>query len=199
MKHLIIAIVAVMTCLAAGAQTGVDAMAKQRARDVANQNNNRSMDPNAFTGATPTPTAAAPAAPAPQPMNSAQQAYARFQASLLALHTNSTDATKQQFAVNLAAVAQGANKPSSAATSKLSQQLAEALSESKLTSAKKIHVAQEVAVLMNSANKTPEQAQAGIKEVQSTLESGGASSENASAVAAGLQGVVDEIQKPAAK
>jgi hypothetical protein len=197
MKHLIIAIVAVMACLAADAQTGVDAMAKQRARDVANKNNNRSMDPNAYTGAAPTPAATAPATP--QPMNSAQQAYARFQASLLALNTNSTDATKQQFAGNLAAVAQGANKPSPAATSKLSQHLAEALSESKLSSTKKIHVAQGVAVLMNSANKTPEQAQAGIKDVQSTLESGGISSENASAVAADLQAVVDEIQKPAAK
>lgn len=198
MKHLIIAIATMVACLAANAQTGVDAMAKQRARDVANQNNNRSMDPNAYTGAPATPTAAAPVAPAPQPMNSAQQAYARFQASLLTMNTNSSDAAKQQFAANLTAVSQGA-KPSSATTSKLSQQLATALSESKLTSTKKTRVAQEVAVLMNSANKTPEQAQAMVKGVQSTLEAGGVSSDDASAVATDLQAAVDEIQKPAAK
>ena len=199
MKHLIIAIATMAACVAVSAQTGVDAMAKQRAKDVANQNNNRSMDPNAFTGAAATPAAAAPATPAPQPMNSAQQSYARFQASLLSMRTNSTDAAKQQFGNNLAAVAQGANKPSSATTSKLSQNLATALSESKLSSTGKTRVAQEVAVLMNSGNKTPEQAQAMIKDVQSTLAEGGASSENTSAVATSLQAAVDEIQKPAAR
>lgn len=185
----------VAACVAVNAQTGVDAMAIQRAKNVANQNNNRSMDPNAHTGAAPTPVTAAPTAAAPQPMNSAQAAYARFQASLIAINTNSSAMTKQEFAGNLAAVAQGANKPSSDATSKLSDNLATALSESKLTSTKKTRLAQQVAVLMNSANKTPEQAQAMIKDVQSTLETGGASSENASAVATDLQAVVDQIQK----
>jgi hypothetical protein len=198
MKHLMIAVATVAASLAVNAQTGVDAMAIQRARNAAEKNNNRSVDPNAYTGATPAPATAAPAVAAPQPMNSAQQAYARFQASLLAMNTNSTDAAKQAFAGNLAGVAQG-TKPSPASASKLSDHLATALSESKLASTKKTRVAQEVAVLMNSASKTPEQAQAMIKDVQSTLESGGASSENASAVATGLQTVVDEIQKPAAK
>src|SRR5579862_513355 len=98
MKHLITAIaMVVMACVAVNAQTGVDAMAKQRARDVANQNNNRSMDPNAYTGATASRAAAAPATQAPQPLTSAQQAYSRFQTSLLAMNTNSTDVAKQQF------------------------------------------------------------------------------------------------------
>lgn len=198
MKHLIIAVATIAACLAVNAQTGVDAMAIQRARNAANQNNNRSMDPNAYTGATPAPATAVPAAAAPQPMNSAQQAYARFQASLLAMNTNSTDAAKQLFAGNLAGVAQG-TKPSATSTSKLSEQLATALSESKLTSTKKTRVAQDVSVLMNSANKTPEQAQTMIRDVRSTLESGGASSENAAAVATALQTVVEEIQKPVAK
>ena len=198
MKYLIITVATIAACLSVNAQTGVDAMAKQRAKDAATKNNNRSMDPNAYTGAAPTTTAAAPTAPA-QPMNSAQQAYARFQASVLAMHTNSTDAAKQQFGSNLAAVAQGANKPSPTSTTKLSQSLATALAESKLTSAKKAHLAQDVAVLMNSASKTPEQTKAMIKDVQSTLEAGGVSIENASAVAVSLQSAVDEIQKPAAK
>lgn len=194
MKYLIVA-AAAFACMAANAQTGVDAMAKQRARDVANQNNNRNVDVPP-TGA---PAAAAPAAPAPAPLNSAQQAYARFQSSLFAVNSNSTAEVKQQFTSNLGAVAQGANKPSQATVSKLSDHLTIALAEAKLTSAKKTQVAREVAVLMNSGNQTPDRKQAMIKDVQSTLESGGSSSENAAVVAADLQSVTDEIQKTAAK
>lgn len=194
MKCLIIA-AAALVCMAANAQTGVDAMAKQRARDVANQNNNRNVE---VPGTPAAPTASAPA-PAPAPMNAAQQAYARFQATLLAVNSNSTPELKQQFTGNLGAVAQGANKPSQAAVSKLSDHLTTALAEAKLTSAKKTRVAQEVAVLMNSANQTPDRKQAMIQDVQSTLEAGGSSSDNAAAVAAALQTVADEIQKTAAK
>ena len=43
MKHLVIAIV-VLSGFAASAQSGVDAIAKQRAKDVANQNNNRNPE-----------------------------------------------------------------------------------------------------------------------------------------------------------
>jgi len=196
MKYFIIAL-ATLACIAANAQTGVDAMAKQRARDVANQNNNRNVEvPPA--GAPAAPTASAPA-PAPAPMNAAQQAFARFQSSIFAVNSNSTPESKQQFTSNLAGVAQGANKPSQATISKLSENLTTALAEAKLSSAKKTRVAQEVAVLMNSANQTPERKQVMIKDVQSTLETGGSSSENAAAVAASLQTVTDEIQKTAAK
>lgn len=192
MKYLIIA-AAVLACIAANAQTGVDAMAKQRARDVANQNNNRNVE------APPAAPAASAPAPAPAPMNAAQQAFARFQATLFVVNSNSTPEVKQQFTSNLAAVAQGANKPSQATISKLSDHLTTALAEAKLNSAKKTQVAREVAVLMNSANQTPERKQAMIKDVQSTLEGGGSSGDNAAAVAADLQSVADEIQKTAAK
>lgn len=194
MKHLIIAL-ATLISAATYAQTGVDAMAIQRAHNVANQNNNRSMDPAAHSGV---PTTTATAAPAATPLTPGQQAFARFQSSLFAMNTNSSVEAKQQFESNLAGVAQG-TKPSPAAASKLSENLATAVSEAKLTSAKKALVAREVARLLNSANLPQDQAQTMIKDVQSTLESGGASSENAAAVGAGLRAVTDEIQKPAAK
>jgi hypothetical protein len=197
MKHLIIAIVT-LASVAAYAQIGSDAIAIQRARNVANQNNNRSMDPEAHTGAPMTPTPA-PATPAATPMNAAQQAYAHFQSSFLGLNSNSTPVAKQQFESNLSSVAQGANKPSAGSVSKLSEHLAAAVSESKLTSTKKTRVAQEVAVLLNTGNTDLSQRQAMIKDVQSTLESGGASSENAAAVAADLETVSGEVLKTAAK
>ena len=150
MKYPIIA-AAALACMAVNAQTGVDAMAKQRARDVANQNNNRNVEVPP-TGAPTAP--AAPAAPAPAPLNAAQQAYAHFQSSLFAVNSNSTAEAKQQFNSNLAAVAQGANKPSQASVSKLSDHLTTALAEAKLSPAKKTRVAREVAVLMNRDRKS---------------------------------------------
>lgn len=195
MKYLILA-AAALGCMVANAQTGVDAMAKQRAKDVANENNHRNVETPPTAAATP--TASAPA-PAPVPLNAAQQAYARFQSSLYAVNSNSTAEAKQQFTSSLGGVAQGANKPSQATVSKLSDHLTTALAEAKLSPAKKTHVAQEVAVLMNSGNQTSERKQELIKDVQSTLEAGGSSSENAAAVAADLQSAADEIQKTAAK
>jgi hypothetical protein len=110
MKHLIMGFV-VLASFAASAQMGADAIAKQRAKDVANQNNNRNVD--VVPGA-PTPAAVRPVVPpavAATPLNPSQQAYARFQAQLSAVNTNSTPDVKQDMAKDLTAVAQGANKP----------------------------------------------------------------------------------------
>ncbi|HWC60525.1 MAG TPA: hypothetical protein VHC44_12595 [Verrucomicrobiae bacterium] len=192
MKHLIILVTA-LTTLTASAQIGVDAIAKQRARDVANQNANRSLQP-------PGATAARPAAPAVSatPLTPAQQAYANFQTQLFGVGANVTADQKSALAREMGSVAQGA-KPSQATLTKLSDHLTTALAEStKLTTPKKTRLAQDVAVLLNSANTPPTQKDAMIKDVQSILESGGASAENASAVAVDLKSVTDEI-KPAAK
>jgi hypothetical protein len=195
MKHLII-VVAALSCLTASAQTGVDAIAKQRARDAANQNNNRSMEPPKYSqpGQARPAAPAAPAAPQPTP---AQQAYAAFQKQLLGLTPNVTPDQKSALAAGMGNVAQGP-KPSQATLTKLSDHLTTALAEcTKLTVQRKTHLAQEVGVLLNSANTSPAQKEAMVKDIQSILESGGASSENASAVAADLTTVIQEI-KPAA-
>jgi hypothetical protein len=197
MKHLIIAIVA-LASLTAGAQTGVDAMAKQRAKDVANQNNNRSMEPS---GATPAAPAARPVPAAPTitatPLNASQQAYAHFQSQLFLVNSNSTPDVKQTLGKDLANVSQGAKKPSPATLSKLSDHLTTALGEAKLTTQKKTRLAQDVGVLVNSANTPAAQKTAMIKDVESILQSGGSSSENAAAVAADLQTVTEEVMPPA--
>jgi len=91
-------------------------------------------------------------------------------------------------------VAQG-TKPSQETLSKLSDHLTTALSEStKLTTARKTHVAQEIGVLLNSANTPVDQKDAMIKDVQSILEGAGATSEHASAVAADLTAVTNEVK-----
>jgi hypothetical protein len=199
MKHLMI-VIAAFTALAATAQTGVDAMAKQRAKDVANQNNNRSMEPPGGAAAAGRTTPVAPTAPTitATPLTPAQQAFGHFQTQLLLVNSNSTPDAKQALAKGMASVAQGANKPSQATLSKLGDHLTTALGEAKLTTQKKTHLAQEVGVLLNSANTPPAQKTAMIHDIESTLKGGGTSSDNAAAVAADLQAVTDEI-KPAAK
>jgi len=192
MKHLII-VVAALSCLTASAQTGVDAIAKQRARDLSNQNANRSLQPPTY----PQSGQGRPAAPAvsatPQP-TPAQQAFAAFQKQLLGVTTNATANQKSLLAADMGNVAQG-TKPSQASLTKLSDHLTAALSEAtKLTVQRKTHLAQEVGVLLNSANTTPAQKDAMVKDVQSILEDGGASTDNASAVAADLTSVVAEIK-----
>jgi hypothetical protein len=198
MKHLIIALAA-LASLTASAQIGVDAIAKQRARDVANQNNNRTLEPPGGTGAVPAarPAAAAPAVPA-APLNASQQAFARFQAQLFAVNSNATTDVKQTLAKDMANVAQGANKPAQATVSKLSDHLTTALGEAKLTPQKKTRVAQDIGVLLNSANTPPAQKTAMIQDIESILKTGGSSNDNAAAVVADLQAVTDEV-KPAAK
>ena len=119
MKHLMIAIAA-LTTLTASAQIGVDAIAKQRARD-ANQNNNRGMEPPA-PGVAPAPQAkprAAQPAVTATPFTPSQQAFANFQAQLFAVNTNTAGVVQPLLTKNMAAVAQG-TKPSQPTLAKLS-------------------------------------------------------------------------------
>jgi len=77
----------------------------------------------------------------------------------------------------------------------LSDHLTTALGESsKLTPQRKTHIAQEIGVLLNSANTPQAQKDAMVKDIQSMLESGGASTENASAVATDLTSVTEEVK-----
>ena len=189
MKHLIV-VIAALASLTASAQLGVDAIAKRQARDAANQNNNRQI-PGTVTPARP--ATAAPAVSA-TPLTPGQQAYAVFQSKLLAINTNSPATAKDDLNRSMVNMAQGANKPSQATVSKLTDHLTAALDEAKLTSPQKTRLAQEVAVLLNSANTPPERKDAMIKDVQSILQAGGAPSDAVTAVAADLQAVVDEVK-----
>ena len=195
MKHLIIALAA-LTTLTAAAQTGVDAMAKQRAKDVANQNNNRSMQPPNYGGApgsTAKPNATAPAVTT-TPLTASQQAYANFQSQLFAVNTNTAAGLKPTLARDMANVAQGANKPSQATLTKLSDHLATAYAETKLNPQQRTRLAQNIGVLLNSANTPPNQKEAMVGDVESILKTGGASAEDAAAVAADLKTVTEEVK-----
>lgn len=193
MKHLIIALAALFS-LNASAQIGSQAIIKQRAKDVANQNNNRGMEP---------PQGGAQAAPQarpvqPQvsttPMSTGQLAYSKFQAQLFAVNTNTAASVKPILAKDMANVAQGASKPSQETLTKLSDHLTTAYAETKLDMPVKTRLAQCIAVLLNSANTAPAQKDAMLKDVEMILQNGGASAENASAVVTDLKTVVEEVK-----
>jgi hypothetical protein len=193
MKSLIVAIAA-LTCLTASAQIGVDAIAKQRARDVANQNNNRTMQ-NPSGAPTTAPHPAQPAATAAvQQLTPAQQAFANFQSQLFAVNTNNASSVKTSLAKDMATVSQGANKPSEATLNKLGEHLTTAYAETNLKPAQKTRLAQDIGVLLNSANSSQVQKDAMIKDVESILQTGGASAENSSAVSADLKSVTEEVK-----
>jgi hypothetical protein len=193
MKHLVIALAA-MISFAAGAQTGVDAMAKQRAKDVANQNNNRGTEPPKYGGA-PGSTAK-PVTPTvvTTPLTASQQAYANFQSQLFAVNTNTAASLKPTLARDMANVAQGANKPSQATLTKLSDHLATAYAQTKLNPQQKTRLAQIIGILLNSANTPANQKEAMVGDVESILKTGGASAEDSAAVAADLKTVTEEVK-----
>jgi hypothetical protein len=197
MKHLIIA-VAALTTLTASAQIGVDAIAKQRARDASNKTSSRGMEPPA-PGAPA--TAAKPAAAQPvtaTPLTPSQQAFANFQYQLFAVKTNTATVVQPLLAKDMAAVAQG-TKPSQPTLAKLSDHLANSYAQTTLTGPQKTRLAQDIGVLLNSANTPPAQKEAMIKDVESILTTGGAPADKSAAVAADLKTVTEEIKPAAAK
>lgn len=187
MKQVFIVLLAV-ACVSANAQIGVDAIAKQRARDVANQGRNYGMQPPNATPARP-----APPPVSSTPLTAGQQAYATFQSQLFAVRTNASPEVKAALERDLANVAQGAKKPSQATTTRLTGHLVTALGESKLSTAQKTRVAQEVAMLVNTAIG-PAQKATMVKDVQTILEGGGCPSQDSVQVASDLQTAVDEVK-----
>lgn len=188
MKHLFIALLA-LASFNASAQIGVDAIAKQRARDLANQSRNQSMQP---PGTAPASRPAAPAASS-TPLTPGQQAYATFQSQLFEVKTNASPQVKTALEHDLANVAQGAKKPSPSTISSLNGHLVTALGESKLSTAQKTRLAQEIATLVNTAAGQT-QKMAMVEDVPKILQSGGCPNMDALQVGSDLQIVVDEVR-----
>lgn len=121
---------------AASAQSGAQAIIKQRAKDLRDQNNARQGVPPAARPATPAAAPAAAPATAPVTLTAQQQALLRLNASLSAIKpgTPVSDSLKQNLTRDLLGAARGV-KPSTTATAKLSESLAEALSAKLLSRA----------------------------------------------------------------
>ena len=172
---------------------GSEAIIKQRAKDLSNQNNARQ-------GVAPP----SQPAPAPRPATPAQAVVtpqSRLQADLIAIKADSpvTATQKQQLARDLMALAQGPTKPGFAAVNKLAEDLANALAKKPLSEGSRSRLLQDLNAAFNPGAIQPAQMQEIIADVQAIFESNGLARKEALLIADDLKAVVAEMQRPAAK
>jgi hypothetical protein len=175
---------------------------KRRARNVADQNNERQGVPPAAPARPPTAQPAASAKPAatvaPQ-LSPQQRSVASIHADLsLLAATNSSDA-RRRFSKTLLASARNTGKPTGATTDQLSEHVAAAVQGVKFSSAQLDRLAQNLDGAMNAAGMAKAQTDAIAEDMQSVLQKAGASLMAASLVANDLRLAVTEVQKPTGK
>jgi hypothetical protein len=179
---------------------GSEAIIKQHAKDLRDQNNARQgVAPPSQPANAPSPSsppAAQLSAQTPQ-----QQAFARLQTDLVAIKGDSTvsPAQTQQIAQDLLAAAQGAGKPSSRSAAKLASDLAAAVAEKNQSPHNLGRLMQDLSALFNNASLSASQTQAVIADVQAIFQKSGTSAAKAAAIADDLKTARAEIQKGEAK
>ncbi len=170
---------------------GSEAIIKQRAKELSNQNNVRQ-------GVAP------PATPPPQPKTPANAApaltpAAKLQTDLAAIKLNApvTPAQKQQITSDLIALAQGSKKPSLSAASKLAQDMTAALSQKTPSEGARARLVQDLKAALN-ANGTPAaQMQDIVADVQAVFQTSGMPRKDSVQIADDLKAMVAEIQSAA--
>jgi hypothetical protein len=165
MKSTLALLIVLTAATAFGA--GSEAIIKQRAKDLSNQNNVRQGVPPP-TQQAPPGQAAAPAAPAPS------QAMTHFQSDLGTLKADApaTADQKQKLAADLMAMAQG-TKPSQAAANKLAEDLATAFSTKPLSATSRARLSQELDAVMNPSKYPQAKMQAIFDDVQAIFQENG--------------------------
>jgi hypothetical protein len=170
---------------------GSEAIIKQRAKELRDQNNVRQGVP--------------PPAPAPQPAkpNAAQPTaltpMAKLQADLAAIKPNSqvTAEQKQQLNRDLLALALGPKKPSPGATSKLAGDMAAALAQKALSEGTRSRLLQDLNGVFNPANIPASQMQDIVSDVQAVFQASGVARKDAVTIADDVKAIAAELQKPA--
>ncbi len=184
---------------AAWAQTGSEAIIKQRARELSNQNNVRqgvkAPAPAAPAPAVP-PVTAAPTAP----LTPQQQALSRLQASLSGIRPESpaTAQKTQQLGRDLLAVAAGTSKPSAQSLNKLAEALSSALSEKLLSNPTRNRLVQDLNVVLNPGKLPQSQMQDVVADIQAVFQSSGVERKDAAKISAAANGVLAETRQTAA-
>jgi hypothetical protein len=183
----------VLNTLAAGSE----AIIKQRAKELSNQNNVQQgvPPPSQSPAAAPKPATAAPSTPL-----TPQQALAKLQTDLAAIKVNSTvtPAQKQQLARDFTMLAQGSRKPSPAAANKLAEEMSAALAQKPLTEGARSRLAQNLNAVLNPGNISTSQMQEIVSDVQAIFQVSGLPRKDAVAIADSVKAIGAELQKPAA-
>jgi hypothetical protein len=170
---------------------GSEAIIRQRAKDLSNQNNVRQGVPPPVQ-APPNTAQTAPPAVAMTPMG-------KLQTDLAAIKLNSpaTPAQKQQLARDLMALAQGPKKPSSGAANKLAEDMSAALSQKALSEGVRSRLVQDLNGALNPGNLQPTQMQDILSDVQAVFQTAGVSRKEAVAIGDDVKAIAGELQKSA--
>jgi hypothetical protein len=184
------------------AQSGAQQIIKQRAKDLRDQNNARQGVAPPASGPSATSTSQQPVAAVPaQPLTPQQQALARLQASLSAMRpgTTVTPEMKQQLTRDLIGVSHGTPKPSSPAATRLSEDLATALSQKLLANVTRSRLTKNLSALLNPAATQASQVPDIVADIQSIFESNGVPAQDARRAAESAKAAAEELRKPANK
>ena len=188
---------ALLAVLAGSAVAGPDVIIRERAKQLRDENNAR----QGVTPATAPPAApakpGAPAAAAATVLTPQQANLVRLQTDLAGFKTNTTASAEQiqRLANDLSAVAQGPNKPSSQAASRLAGNLAMALAQKALTAGERSRLLQDLNALLNSTSLPREQTQDIAADLQRIFKG----CDQAASIAGEAKAIAADIQKTAAK
>lgn len=122
---------------------------------------------------------------------------ATLQSDLEAVKAGSevTQEQKDALAKSLAAIPDGATKPSDEAVAALAGSLAEAKADGKMEPNEAKQLASDVMKVLESAGVPPEEVQAAMTDAKAVLEASGVDKADAELVASHLKRIADEIQK----
>jgi hypothetical protein len=146
-------------------------------------------------------TAPAPAATPAAPLTPQQQILVRLRNDLFAIKPDApaNAASKQRLARDLIAAAQGPDKPSQTAVTKLAEGLASALSDKLLSLGTRTRLFQDLNAVLNP-QKLPQYHLADVVgDIQAIFEANNLDRKEAAAIADNAKALALEIQKAAAK
>ena len=170
---------------------GSEAIIRQRAKELSNQNNVRQ--------GVPSPAQPPPQASQTAPPPAAMTPMGKLQTDVAAIKVNSpaTPAQKQQLARDLMVLAQGPKKPSSGAVNKLAEDMSAALSQKALSEGTRSRLVQDLNGALNPGNLQPTQVQDIVSDVQAVFQTAGVPRKDAVAIGDDVKAIAGELQKSA--
>jgi hypothetical protein len=189
-----------LSVTALAAPTGAQAIIKERAKELRDQNNVRQ-------GVPPPAAPQQPAKPAQPPAAAATAApaqvspLAQLEADLTAIKTGTPATTeqKQRLTRDVLACASGGIKPSSSTAARLVENMTAGLAEKDIPAAHRNRLAQDVNGLLNGAAIQPMQMTAIIADVQAIFLDSGVNRKTATAIGDDAKAIATELQKTASK
>lgn len=182
--------IALATAQQVQAQGAAGAIAKQRAKDVVNQNNVRQ---GVGAPAAPAqPPAAQPGRPLPP------DPVAKLKADIAAITGNSAVPVelKKQFTTNLMACARGSRKPTLATVEKFAGSLSAALAGKGIEPSVQTRLVQDINLALNSASLSAQRTAEVGDDVQAILQTAGLTRGAAVNITGELKAIAAELQAP---